>query len=360
MAKLIARCIFILSLGGAFEAPAKGLQLELYGQTSLAPKLAVNKESVGGLSGFFWDGTKLTVVCDDRGKSGAPRFYDFELKITDKVEMTSGKSHHLTGTSAGWVLDLEGIASLPGGDLLLSTEGDNNKKPRAWPHIFVTSGVGVYKFEIPLPDKFLPETIGLQKKGIENNRGFEGLTLHPVTQNLFIMSEFPIITDQGNDDQNFWLRIVEFTKDKGLYKAKAEYPYQVTRLPKTDLGIEVFRGVSEILTTSDSRLIVLERGARLTKTGIAYTGGLYVVDLQGAQDVSAVRNLSEGKIPSLKKNKLVDFEELFKNQKIENFEGLAWGPNLPDGRKTLLVLSDNNFSSKEKTTLLVFAVKEVE
>ncbi|MBS1971394.1 MAG: esterase-like activity of phytase family protein [Bdellovibrionales bacterium] len=357
MAKLILGFLLFVST----LANAKSLQVELYAQSSLAPKLTLDSESVGGLSGMFWDGSKLTAVSDDRGKFGTPRFYELDMKITSgKVDFNVTKVQHLKDTPSDWILDDEAIVSLPGGDLVISTEGDNDKKPRAMPHIFVTSATGVYKSDIPLPDKFLPESTGLQKKGIENNRGFEGMTANPSGQTLYIMNEYPIIADQGDDDMNYWLRMVEFKKDKDNFKVSAEYPYMVTRMPNSPVGVEVFRGISEILYVSDGQFIVLERGARLTKTGIAYTGGLYLAETSGVKDVSSVKSLADGKSTAMKKTKLLDFEELFKNQKLENFEALAWGPALPDGRKSLLVMSDNNFSAKEKTTLLVFAVKEVE
>jgi len=361
MAKLdILISAFILLLA-APSIQAKTLQLELYAQTSLASKLTLGKEAVGGLSGMFWDGTKLLAISDDRGKFGPPRFYEMDLKIAaGKVDMTATKVLHFKDTPKDWILDLEAIAPLPNGDLLVSTEGDNNHKPRAMPHVFVTSSIGVFKADISLPDKYLPESIGLQKKGIENNRGFEAVTVNPNGQNFFIMNEYPIVTDQGDDDLNVWLRLVEFKKDKDSFKAVSELPYLVTKSPKNTSGIEVFRGVSELLFVSDNKLMVLERGARLTKMGIAYTGGLFLVDTTGATDVSAVKNLSDGNTKALKKEQLVDLEVILKNQKIENFEGLTWGPVLADGRKTLLLISDNNFAAREKTTLLVFAVKEVE
>jgi 3-phytase len=349
---------------------AKTLQLELYVQTSLASKLSFKGEAVGGLSGMFWDGTKLTVVSDDRGKLAPPRFYELDFKITEghpkMAEMKVMKVQHFKDTPKDWILDLETIvplrsgASGADGELLVSTEGSNNHKPRAMPHLFVTSSTGVYKSEISLPDKYLPEVIGLQKKGIENNRGFEGVSLSPNGENLFIMNEYPILADQGGDDAGLWLRLVKFGKDKASFKVHSEFPYLVTISRKNTAGLEVFRGVSELLSVDDSKLMVLERGARLTKAGITYTGGLYLVDTTGAVDVSGVKNLSDGKSVALKKENLVDFEEILKNQKVENFEGLTWGPALADGRKTLLVISDNNFAAKEKTTLLVFAVKEVE
>jgi hypothetical protein len=357
----MAKLVLVALVFAGSVVQAKGLRLELYAQSSLAPKLTIDSEAVGGLSGMFWDGSKIVAVSDDRGKFGEPRFYELDMKITTgKVDFSVTKVHHFKDIPKDWVLDNEGIVNLPNGELVISTEGDNNKKPRALPHVFITSSTGVYKSDIPIPEKFLPEPTGLQRKGTENNRAFEGLTSNPNGQNLFIMNEYPIIADQGEDDLNYWLRLVEFKKDKDSFKATAEYPYMVTRLPNSSAGVEVFRGISEILFVSEGKFIVLERGARLTKTGIAYTGGLYFADNAGAKDVSAVKSLADGKATAIKKEKLVEFEELLKNQKIENFEALAWGPTLPDGRKSLLVMSDNNFSAKEKTTLLVFAVKEVE
>lgn len=357
----MAKLVLLALLFATSLSEAKSVKLELYAQSSLAPKVTLDNEAVGGLSGMFWDGSKLTAVSDDRGKFGSPRLYELEMKITaGKVDFHISKVQYFKDAPKDWIMDLEGLASLPGGDMVLSTEGDNDRKPRAMPRIFVTSANGVYKSEITLPEKFLPESTGLQKKGIENNRGFEGLTANPNGQNLYIMNEYPIIADQGDDDQNYWLRLVDLKKDKDSFKAAAEYPYMVTRMPNTSSGVEVFRGISEILFSDEGEFIVLERGARLTKTGIAYTGGLYWASSAGVKDVSKVASLADGKAMAMKKEKLLDFEELFKNQKIENFEALAWGPALPDGRKSLLVLSDNNFSAKERTTLLVFAVKEVE
>jgi len=357
MEKLVA---FSFALLLTATAQAKSFKLELYAQTSLAPKLTLGNEKVGGLSGMFLEGTKLIAVSDDRGKLGPSRFYELDLKITaGKAELTAKKAQHLKDVPAAWILDLEGLAPLKNGDLLLTIEGDNNKKPRAWPHVFVTSNQGVFKSEISVPDKFLPETTGLQTKGIENNKGFEGLSVQPGGQGFFLMNEYPIMTDQG-DDSTLWLRLIEFQKDKDSFKPKSEFAYKLSKALKNSNGAELFRGVSEILSLPDGKLFVLERGARLSQRGLAYSGALYLVDITGAQDVSGVKNLSEGKSVSLKKELLVDFEELLKNQTLENFEALSLGPVLPDGRKSLLVLSDNNFSSKEKTTLLVFAIKEVE
>ena len=42
---------------------------------------------------------------------------------------------------------------------------------------------------------------------------------------------------------------------------------------------------------------------------------------------------------------------------IDNIEGVTFGPNLPDGHRTLLFVSDNNFSLLQKTQFLLFEIE---
>ena len=41
---------------------------------------------------------------------------------------------------------------------------------------------------------------------------------------------------------------------------------------------------------------------------------------------------------------------------LDNVEGMTFGPKLPDGRRALLLVSDNNFSAAGFTQFLLFAV----
>lgn len=41
---------------------------------------------------------------------------------------------------------------------------------------------------------------------------------------------------------------------------------------------------------------------------------------------------------------------------IDNIEGVTFGPDLPNGHKTLIFVSDNNFSKEQKTQFLLFEV----
>jgi hypothetical protein len=41
---------------------------------------------------------------------------------------------------------------------------------------------------------------------------------------------------------------------------------------------------------------------------------------------------------------------------LDNFEGMAFGPDLPDGARTLLLVSDDNFNPHQRTAFLLFRI----
>jgi 3-phytase len=41
---------------------------------------------------------------------------------------------------------------------------------------------------------------------------------------------------------------------------------------------------------------------------------------------------------------------------LDNIEGMVLGPELPDGRQSLILVSDNNFAATQFTQFLLFAV----
>ena len=66
----------------------------------------------------------------------------------------------------------------------------------------------------------------------------------------------------------------------------------------------------------------------------------------------------EGYTP-VAKQRVVDFGELGSTLGIapDNLEGMAFGPQLPDGRQVLMVVSDNNFNPEQTTQLWALAIK---
>jgi hypothetical protein len=52
----------------------------------------------------------------------------------------------------------------------------------------------------------------------------------------------------------------------------------------------------------------------------------------------------------------VDESHTIKNVIAEKIEGMAWGPDLPDGRHVLYVTSDNDLNTANPTQIYAFAI----
>ena len=42
---------------------------------------------------------------------------------------------------------------------------------------------------------------------------------------------------------------------------------------------------------------------------------------------------------------------------IDNVEGICLGPQLPNGHSSLILISDNNFNSQQKTQIFLFEIQ---
>jgi hypothetical protein len=77
--------------------------------------------------------------------------------------------------------------------------------------------------------------------------------------------------------------------------------------------------------------------------------------LNEATDVVDTNSLlSQPAVKPVSKKLVLNMDDL--GRYIDNVEGVTWGPTLPNGHKSLLFLSDNNFSPLEKTQFLLFEV----
>ncbi len=74
----------------------------------------------------------------------------------------------------------------------------------------------------------------------------------------------------------------------------------------------------------------------------------------GAQDVSRYDSLAGRSVREADNTLVLDLATL--GITLDNVEGLAFGPVLPDGRRSLVLVSDDNFSDSQKTQVLLFAL----
>lgn len=202
------------------------------------------------------------------------------------------------------------------------------------------------------PDRELPPHA---RSGRQPNRGMEGLAISPDGRRLYGVMQSPLIQDGALDDRNkrvgLNIRIVEIDAESGGGLREFVYPLE-----------QAGDGVNEILAVDDHRFLVLERDG---KSGAKRKScAIHLIDIGKATDVSKIPSLpaaglSAG-IQAASKRAFIDLLDsrfgLAGPEMPEKIEGMAFGPDLPDGRRTLVVSTDNDFKAEEPTRIWVFAV----
>lgn len=307
-------------------------------------KTQFKKTKIGGLSGAFFVGDSLYALSDDRGRVNEPRFYVFKVKMTSKksslqAEVVPDEVVFIKPDKdkKSSYLDGESFAFLNENAFLVSCEGDNNRKPRREPRLFEVDSRGNFLKSWTLPPGMLPEPTGMQKKGIGNNSGIEGLTVSADGKSVLAAVERPLVQDA--DPEESVVRFYEYDRNE-TNGPKAEYQYSLS-------PVGLFSGVSEILSWKGKKYFVLERGVRPEVGGqIHYQTALHLVDLSETE-----KNKKHSRL--LRKAVIdVDLGD-------ENFEAMAWGPAWGEYDRTLWILNDNNFTKLEKSMVLIFGVKDV-
>ena len=264
-----------------------------------------------------------------------------------------------TNQAKGLRLDPEGIRAEPDGSFWLADEYG--------PWIDQYSAAGVRTRRLAVPSKFIIETPSQDPtrelppvctKGRQANRGFEGLARSPDGTKLWAILQSPLIQDNALDERakraGLNIRILELTIKGPSAGTTRELVYQLEKGSN---------GVSEILALSDHQLLVLERDGEFSREAVWRR--LYTIDITKATDVSAVESLPREDLPDaitpVAKTKFLDFcDERFalvgKNMP-EKIEGLALGPTLADGRRTLIVTIDNDLREDVDNIFWVFAWK---
>ena len=94
-----------------------------------------------------------------------------------------------------------------------------------------------------------------------------------------------------------------------------------------------------MLPLGKKRLITMERSFSVGAPGTGNKIKLYVTELK--KDVTTQKTL------------LLNLDAL--GIPLDNVEGMAFGPRLRHGERTLLLVSDNNFAASQFTQFLLFA-----
>jgi hypothetical protein len=129
----------------------------------------------------------------------------------------------------------------------------------------------------------------------------------------------------------------------------AYIPDSIPRAPQLPGGF-ADNGVSEILMLDADRMLVLERSFAM---GTGMSLRLYAIDTREGSDVLRQDKLVAGGFRAPTKQPVADFADLGL-PRLDNTEGMCWGPRLPNGHRTLVVVSDDNFAANQVTQFAAF------
>ncbi len=177
----------------------------------------------------------------------------------------------------------------------------------------------------------------------QQNGVFESLTKSFDNQGIWSVNELPLKTDgtkAKHPKTNSPLRFTYYNSN--TKQATKEFVYELSPLPLPKTKLINMNGVSDILEYKENEFLVLERafqGRNIVKIFKA------VVEENSTNSLNIKSLKSKNYIP-IKKELLFDFDTIksqLTNQKIDNIEGITFGETLPNGNKTLIVISDDNF-----------------
>ena len=327
--------------------------------------------TVGGLSGIDYDPKtkQYYLICDDRSQKNPARFYTAKINFAQQgissvefVNVTTllqsnGTSYPDKKKDPAHVPDPEALRYDPVIDKFVWTsEGERitgKDTVIEQPAITIINKDGKYIDTFPLAQQTI---ISVEQKGPRQNGVFEGLAFADNFKTMYISVEEPLYQDgprAGLQPSNAYTRIIKY--DMAERKPVAQYAYLLEPVAHAPVPADAFiiNGIPDILSIGKNKLLVIERSFSTGKP--ACTIRVYIADLSEATNVAGLQSLTEQyfKHPAVKKL-LLNMDDL--GIYTDNIEGVTFGPDLPNGHKTLIFVSDNNFDKGQKTQFLLFEV----
>jgi hypothetical protein len=328
---------------------------------------------IGGLSGIDYDPADKVyyTISDDRSEKNPARFYKVNIVINqNKIDSVIFLDTKFLRNNVGNLYpdshndpyhtpDPEALRyNSRNNTFVWSSEGErivkSNKIVLEDPAITEINTDGNYIDTFKLPSQL---HMHATESGPRQNSVFEGLTFTDNYKNLLVSVEEPLYDDgrrAGLNDSTGIIRILKFDMASG--KPTAQYAYTIDPVPHEPIPPGSFKinGIPDILSVGNNKLLVIERAF---STGwLACTIKIFLADLSHAENIENIPSLKDkGNVKMVSKKLLLNMDSL--GFYIDNIEGVTFGPTLPNGHKTLVFVSDNNFLPIEKTQFLLFEIE---
>ncbi len=355
------RCIAaLLWLAAAGASAAPQWEVEFLGQQQLPSGTRFADTELGGLSGLEFDprSGRWRAISDDRAEQGPARFYELSL---DLKRFERGADAGRAAVTLHGVTELRDVGGAPfarggvdpeairvrGDRLYWASEGERSGALRIDPFVRQAGLDGTPQRRFELPAYYGTAIDGI---GTRRNLGFESLALSEDGQRLYAATENALLQDgpAAGPGRRSTSRILVLDTARGA--AVAEHLYLGDEPQPVLLGGSD-NGLVELLHVPGrpDQLLALERAFA---SGPGVRARLYRVDLQGAVNVLGQVRVGADAVP-VAKTLLLDLGTL--GIRLDNLEGMSWGPNI-DGAPTLVLVSDNNFSARQVTQFIALRI----
>ncbi|MFI6300733.1 esterase-like activity of phytase family protein [Amycolatopsis thailandensis] len=363
-----------LTLMAAPAAEAGQRPLRLIGEQIVPNFLPYEGTIIGGLSSIDYDHRtgEYALICDDRSAINPARFYTAKFSLDAKglgpVTFTGTKpllrpdgtpypplpKNDPAQPSNMQTIDPEELRVDPWtGRYVWSQEGERSAAARIDPSIREAKRDGSYVRDLPIPaNEKMTETTGPRQ-----NLALEGITFAGFGSLIASSVEGPLVQD-GPEPTTTSGALSRITVQSRFGPVLAQYAYpqeKVFAAPNPPGGFAT-TGISSLLAVDQAdptRYLVMERSF---VTGVGNKIRIFEIDTKGATNVANIPSLGGAeKVKPVKKRLLADLAD-FKLSTVDNVEGMTWGPRLPNGERSLVLVSDNNFSATQVTQFIALAV----
>lgn len=384
------RTILLAAVALSLAAPvhAADFNLSYLGQQIVPSGTLFSGTTVGGLSGIDYNPAtgNYIAISDDRSQFNPARFYNLSLDISQFARSATPGMAGVTfnnvttiqqpggGAFSALTVDPESLRYDGARDKFYwSNEGQRSGAGFQNPTVREMNTDGTHVRDFAVPGRYNPVgsnsglTVG--DKGIYNNLAFENLTistdgntLYTATENGLSQDSQPATVSNGSRS-----RILSFDIASG--QSGAEYIYDVEPVAIAPAAANGFatNGLTDFIAVGDRQFITIERSFAVgaATPGTPVTGNtirLYYADARNASDVSSFESIAGLSVTPVAKTLLLDLSDLRNDDNsplaLDNIEGITFGPKL-NGKQTLILASDNNFSGTQFTQFVALQINPV-
>ena len=322
--------------------------------------------TVGGLSSIDYAYGQFFMISDDNANAsdsvnGPVRYYTADLSFDedsfDSITITSVNSIKtlVDGAAVDYSanqVDPEGLRVNPEtGNLVWVSEGNINGAISPFVKEMGRFGEVIREFRLPGGHHYDAQS----SKGPRHNLAFEGLALSHDGKGYWAAMEGPLAQDgtpPTTTDADGPARIAYINQKSGEFGRQFAYPLDPVVVRSGGEASFKVSGLVEILNYAQDQFLVMERSFTAGQADGGNNVKIYKVDSSNATNIAATDALIGAAYTPATKELLFDFETVRDQLStigdahiVDNIEGMTFGPRLPNGNLSLVLVADDNFSA---------------